>query len=173
MTNRVKFIYLFTIIFSQTFIGCSNDDNTGVRYDSITGTYRLLNILTDNVSGEIIVPTTDCDLLSTLEIKSNKTFVITDHNFDDDDDCSDTEIITGTWEVDYSSYNKFRGYFIYDDSGRIADAIDHSGVSGIINHPAENTFKIAYPATDENGQEILNNDGNIIYVSIYWGKIID
>ena len=106
-------------------------------------------------------------------IKSNKTFVITDHNFDDDDDCSDTEIITGTWEVDYSSYNKFRGYFIYDDSGRIADAIDHSGVSGIINHPAENTFKIAYPATDENGQEILNNDGNIIYVSIYWGKIID
>jgi hypothetical protein len=97
LTSIKKTIYVLCI--GIVLLSCSkNEDDKRIDARlSPVGKYTLRA-----VSGT----TTDCDLLSTIEFKANNTIEFI-HYISDDDDCSDFELITGTW----SRVNTFAGSF--------------------------------------------------------------
>ncbi|GGW71148.1 hypothetical protein DFQ11_10727 [Winogradskyella epiphytica] len=130
LTSLKSFIYI--LIFGVITCSCSKPKDVyhpGQGPSTADGNYELVKI---NKSWTVVTPTshiphvenltTGCALLSTLKFKSNKTFEFTDYN--NDNDCTDFEIISGNWietrnspagfggELNFNS--KFRGFNTYD-----------------------------------------------------------
>ena len=130
MTNILKNckIIIYTLLFSVIALSCADPepgvpDLSPVHIDP-TGNYELFKILRtwrvitpSSNTYHYDEPTTDCDLFSTLEFKSDNTFKFIDYNYNNDNDCSDYEIITGNY-VDTAITNPFSGELTFESTFR-------------------------------------------------------
>lgn len=117
-----KRIIIKMIILSFLFInsGCKKKDFV-IKHRTITGTFKLIKVGTSGLvqepnnsyaMGEII--TSECDLLTTIEIKSDGTFKQIEFK---NDNCANQVSRQGTWKVTSTFYGSFHGDIKFDDTG--------------------------------------------------------
>lgn len=110
-------IYILSLLF--LILGCKNDDFQ-IKHRTITGNYNLVSVhksglVTDShgtytMNDEI---TSDCDILTTIEIKANGTFVQIEFK---NDNCKNQIFRNGIWKVTGTFYGSFLGEVEFDDS---------------------------------------------------------
>lgn len=110
---------LILIICGLFFVACNPVERKG-EVDppkSPVGEYKLLRIekswtIDDTNHYEYVHQ--GCDLLSTIKFKSNNTIEFVNYNYDNDEDCSDFEIVSGNWIKTGSTSGGFYGDFSFD-----------------------------------------------------------
>lgn len=150
-----KRIIIKMIIFSFLFInfGCKKKDFV-IKHRTITGTFKLISVEKTGMvqepnnsyaMGEYI--TSKCDLLTTIEIKSNGTFRQIEFK---NDNCTNQVSRQGTWKVTSTFYGSFLGDIKFDDTGFPYSLYEGGYVDDIIT-----VIRIEY--LDENPPENVKN----------------
>ena len=134
---------LTLIICSLFFVACNPEERKGFvdPPESPVGEYKLLRIekswMIDDES-HIEYVHNGCDRLSTIKFKSNNTIEFVNYNYDNDEDCSDFETVSGSWIKTGSTSGGFYGDFSIDGTfsgdtiynGNYDDG-NHNGPNGI------------------------------------------
>jgi hypothetical protein len=110
-------IYILSLLF--LILGCKNDDFQ-IKHRTITGNCNLVSVhksglVTDSygtytMNDEI---TSDCDILTTIEIKANGTFVQIEFK---NDNYKNQIFRSGIWKVTGAFYGSFLGEVEFDNS---------------------------------------------------------
>ena len=112
----------FTLFIGTTLLNCGggNGENGADPAGSPVGEYQTSLIIKSwtDASGENHneITTNDCDLLSTVKFNSNNTLQYINYNIGNDDDCSNSEIISGNWIKTASVSGGFYGDFNFSNS---------------------------------------------------------
>lgn len=119
---------LCILFFGIIILSCSDpEDSFPDKYLPLSPVGEYQVYLVDK-SWKIIAPgvdssdfrtlTTKCDLFSTIKMNTNNTIEFMDYNYNNDDNCSDFEKITGTWVKTGSTSGGFYGAMNLDKAFR-------------------------------------------------------
>jgi hypothetical protein len=123
MKTMKKTMILTAVLFVSTFfMSCSSDDDT--PQDTIIGKWQLEQRFTDNVEETL---SEDCDKKSTLEFKTDNTFIDIESFVEQNEPCS-SSTDPGTWEYNGDSALKVS----YDGDTNIYSGT-YSFVNGELN----------------------------------------
>jgi len=135
---------IFILVITLVMISCDNRElaDPPPPPGSPIGEYEvelvIIRWIDDSGTQQTQLATTDCDRLSTIEFNSNNTLEIINSNVGNDDDCSNSETILGSWEAGVPISGSFTGSFtlnstfnglsiyngVYNNAGGNADAIE-------------------------------------------------
>ncbi len=125
---------LYILFFGIITFSCSDPKDsfpdallpvTPVGEYKVTSVYKSWKIIAPGIdSKDFETLTTKCDLFSTIKLNANNTMELMDYNYNNDDDCSDFEKITGSWVKTGSSAGGFYGDLSLDKTFRGHDTSD-------------------------------------------------